>query len=240
MLVDEVLAHGGEVAVDVLPVRIGRRVLGVAEVDLPPGMRLPHHRRGELARLEITGDDLDRHDHDLRGLEAALGDDRLGDAVGAGAAVVGEGLAVQPLRRLLVVLEVRSALRHHQALAVTPVAEHRHRDQPQVRDLAFGGEHERRHVAHGADVHLVGEHGVDHRRAGKVRLELNFAASREVLLPQLHLLLDHRRPGLRVVGLVADGQLDRRAGLAVVLGERQRRRDRQRKRRDRRGGVALQ
>ena len=220
VLLDEVLAHRGEVGVLLVPLRRDRRVFGVAEVDLPPGVRLPHHRRGELARLEIAGDDLDRHDDDLGGLEAALGDDRLGDAVGARAPVVGERLAVQPLRRRLVVLEVRRALRHHQALAVTPVAEHRHRDEPQVGDLALGREHERRHVAHGADVHLVGEHGVDHRRAGKVRLELNFAASREVLLPQLLLLQDHAVPRARPVGVVAIGDVHgSRCGGAADEGE---------------------
>ena len=170
---------------------------------------LPQHRAVDLALAQVGGDHLDGLIQDRGGLDLGALDHQAEEAMRAAPLRRGDGLAVEPLDRLLRRFESRRVGTHHDHVAALAGREAGVRHQVDRRHASFGRGDHRRHVAEVADLLLVGEHVVDDDRALQRVLELDLAARRQVLLPQLQRADHHRRVGDRVVRLVADHQLDR-------------------------------
>ena len=144
------------------------------------------------------------------------------EAIGAASFRHRNRFAVQPFDRLLCVLELRRVLAHQERIAlVEGEAEIRH--EADVGDVLLRGRDNRRHVAHVADVLLAGEQVVHDDRALQANLEFDLGPFRQIFLVELLAAHDDAGPGLRVVRLIADDELDRCSRLAIIDVCRERR-----------------
>ena len=183
-LLDEVGAHSEQPAIVLLHALAGRDQAREAVPDQARGGGLPHHRRIELAGAEVGGDHLDVLVQVLLRLDLEFLEGRLCEAVGAASFRHGDGLAVEPADRVLVVLELRRVVAHEEGVALVP-RQPEHADQPDIGDLGLRGGDNPGHVAVVADVLLAGEHVVDDDRALQADLELDVRALRQILFVEL-------------------------------------------------------
>ena len=205
MLLDEILAHQGEVRVGFVPGSARSDIAGVTKLDLTAGMGLPHRRGFELAGFEVARYHLDRHAQKLGRLEYALVDNGFQEAIRAGALVNRDGPARQPFHGFGVVLELRCILAHEHLVAVLAVAVHGYGNQPDIGHLVFRGRHQGGHVTHRSDLHLVREQRGHHGWAGQLGLEPHRAARGQMFFPQPLGLDDHAVPSAGPVRVVAVG-----------------------------------
>src|SRR5262245_34981664 len=215
-LFDQLVLHGHEAAIQLA------NHLGVANAlgdafhdDLGRGW-LPHDRAVKPPGLEVRSLYLDVLVQVLRRFDVELAHRLLAAAVGAATLRHRDALVAPPLHRLFGRLEVgRLVARQEDAALVVGEAQYGH--HAQLAHVALADRHDGGHVAHVADVVFVGEHGVADDGALQTDLPRDRGALGQVLLPWLHFLLDHSRPSLGVVRLVADYEMPWLAGFTVVL-----------------------
>ena len=212
---DQVCAHRQKARVILIDVDAGGDAAREAFFHQARRRRLPDDRRVNLAGAEVAGHHLDVLVQVILRRHALLLEHGLGKTVRTGALGGGDLLAIEPLHRRLWRGEGRRILAHQKDVAhVLAHADGGH--QADVRDFGLGGRDDGRHVAHVADVLLAGQHVVDDDRALQADLKLDGRTLGQIFFVELLAAHHHAGPGLGVVRLIADHQLDRLAGLAVV------------------------
>ena len=181
-LLDQLVLHGHEAAVELADHLGVADALGDAFHDDFGRGRLPHDRAVEPPGLEVGGLHLDVLVQVLLGLDAELAHRLLAAPVGAAALRDCDALAVPPLHGFFRTLEV-GRLVPRQEHAALVVGEAEHGDHAQFAHALLADGDDGRHVAHVADVVLVGEHRVADDRALQADLPLDARARRQVLLP---------------------------------------------------------
>ncbi len=128
----------------------------------------------------------------------------------------GSVLAGHPLHGLLAALELRRFVANEENVALLLRRAQRRHDADirpaAIWQVAEGGD-DRRHVANVADVLLLAGHRVDDDGTLQPDLKFHGRARRQVFLPKLLAVDDDAGPGLGVVGLIADDEMD---GLALL------------------------
>ena len=161
---DQVVAHDQETSVAF--------VKGFAAGN-PPGntvqlhlrsRRLPDGTAIELARLEVGGHDLDVLVQVLVRRDPGLFEDHPKEAVCAGAVRRSGHFAVEPLHGRFGIGELRRVVAHENDIALL-LRRAQHRNHANVGNFGLGGRNDCRHVAHVADLLLVGEQLADDDRA---------------------------------------------------------------------------